>query len=503
MNRQRITIALAAVLTVAGCATTPKPQRAPAEDVKVASKEAPSQRGPLAQPQPSNRDSPRPVVHLAAHREAVPFAGGPVGFAGPITVEPLVGFATANNPQIGAARAKAQAMISRVPQARSLDDPMLLTTAFLEQIQTAAGPQQAVVSLQQKLPWFGKLNARGEIAFRDAQVAFAEMADVQLTVVEQVKVAFYDLYLIDQSLRVYEELEPKIRDVIVVARTRYETNAQQVGLESVLQAEIELHKLQITITQLQQAKLKAQARLAQALHLPSGQGIDIEPLLTTTVKPYDVDTLVAMIGHCHPQLAARRQALARDNWSVNLAQRDYFPDLTLGFNWYNIGARGLSPVANGRDAYSVVLGVNLPIYRAKRDAAAREAMFKTARSAAISTPRGTPCGPTWSNCTLPLSSTTACWRFSTPTSCAKPNRRSISPLKRTGLAASASSNSSTTTRRCCGFASTTITASPAASRPSPDSNAPSAASWPLGPSRRNCPKAKSRRRSCLTETPVD
>ncbi len=41
----------------------------------------------------------------------------------------------------------------------------------------------------------------------------------------------------------------------------------------------------------------------------------------------------------------------------------------------------MSPVATGEDAYSLAVGVNLPIYRKRLDAAVREARFKTARSA--------------------------------------------------------------------------------------------------------------------------
>lgn len=323
-----------------------------------------------------------PTVQPVAHQEELeaPPNAGPY-FSGPVPVEELVNYAVTNNPEIAAARAKADAALHRVPQVRSLDDPMLTTTAFLEDIQTAAGPQEAIVSLSQKFPWFGKLEARGEVAFHDAQAAFAQLADVELAVVEQVKLAYYDLYFIAQSLSIYKQLEANLEDVLAVTRTRYKTAAREVGLESVLQAEIALHKLQITMTVLEQSREKAKARLAKSLHLPSADDLDIQPQLIESSPPQQVDSLVAMLEYCHPQLEARRQAMIRDDWSVSLAHKDYYPDVNVGFNWHAIGEQGLSRVANGRDAYSLMVGVNLPIYQARRSAAMSEALLKANMSA--------------------------------------------------------------------------------------------------------------------------
>ncbi|HEX5472220.1 MAG TPA: TolC family protein [Lacipirellulaceae bacterium] len=299
---------------------------------------------------------------------------------GSVTVEQLVALARQDNPSIRAARLKASAMLQVVPQARSLDDPMLMMTFFPMPPQTASGPQEFMLGLQQKFPWFGKRNARGEIAYYDAQAAFSDLADIELGVIEQVKLAFYDLYFLDQSDRIYRELRPRIADLITIARQRYETNSAQVGLESVLQAQIRLRELDITLVKIDQGKAKAAARLAQAIHLPRGAGIDIQPRLDRSPQPRQVEILVEMLDVCHPRLRARREALTRDDWRIDLAQRDYFPDVTVGINWGAIGEHGLSPAANGDDDLSISLGMNLPIYMNKRRAEVREARLRAGQS---------------------------------------------------------------------------------------------------------------------------
>lgn len=368
-----------------GCSSMPAASKSPS--AAVANDDA--RRLPVVEKTTAATAATAPsAVQVAYHAESTIAGSADPGLlpgpdavmAGPVSVEELVALARANNPEIRAARYKASSMLARVPQARSFDDPMLSATTFLEQIQTAAGPQEAMLGLSQKFPWFGKRAARGEIACHDAQVAFAELTDVELGTVEQVKLAYYDLYFLDESDRVYRELKPRIDELITIARSRYETNSNQVGLESVLQAQIRSRELDITLVTIAQGKKKAVARLAKVIHLPRESTIDIQPQMDRTRPPRGVDVLVAMLDRCQPRLDARREAITRDQWGVDLAKRNYFPDVTVGFNWNAIGEHGLSAVANGQDAYSLAVGLNVPIYLAKRRAGLREARMKYGQS---------------------------------------------------------------------------------------------------------------------------
>ena len=82
---------------------------------------------------------------------------------------------------------------------RALDDPMSMTTTFLPPLQTAAGPQDVMMSLSQKLPWFGKRTLRGNVTYHETQATFATMDAAELSVVEQIKLAYYEFYCIDRA----------------------------------------------------------------------------------------------------------------------------------------------------------------------------------------------------------------------------------------------------------------------------------------------------------------
>jgi len=76
-----------------------------------------------------------------------------------------------------------------------------VTTVFLEEIQTASGPQEVALSLSQKFPWFGKRALRSQIAYHDAMATYSRVTSTELKVIEQVKRAYFDLYFIQAAVK--------------------------------------------------------------------------------------------------------------------------------------------------------------------------------------------------------------------------------------------------------------------------------------------------------------
>ena len=213
-------------------------------------------------------------------------------FDRPTPLADLVSYAVSNNPEIKVARYQAQSLQTRVPQARSLPDPTLMTTTFLQEIQTASGPQDVALSLAQKFPWFGKRSLRGLVAQRDAAAAYSRAAATELEVIEQVKRAYFDLYFVQKAVEETEHLQKPLEDVIAVAQSRYETSSSKVGLESVFQAQIELAKLKAELVRLEATRRHSEARLNRALHLPPSTSLRA----TATVRRNRLEELTGYNG---------------------------------------------------------------------------------------------------------------------------------------------------------------------------------------------------------------
>ena len=292
----------------------------------------------------------------------------------------LVELALFNNPEIQAARWRARSLQQKAPQARALDDPMLMAQPALVPTQTADGPMDFMLTVSQKFPWFGKRALRGEAAEWQADAAFARTAGVQLVVVEQVKLAYFELYFLDRAIAVNRELDKRLGQVIEVAKEKFGAAEKTVGLETVLQAQVEQAQLRTQLVQLEQARVQALARLAQALYLPPGTPLDVQPKLAPAALPPSAEPLVAMIDACHPELEALRDEQRRNEAAIALAERNYYPDVELGYNWQAMGSMGLSPIATGEDSHYLRISANLPIYWEKLNAGVREAQYQAAQT---------------------------------------------------------------------------------------------------------------------------
>ena len=290
---------------------------------------------------------------------------------GPHSVEEYIQFALAQNPDIHAARKRMESLAHKVPVAGSLQDPMLGMTTFPEQVQTAAGQQEFALAASQKLPWHGKLDARAGVAESNTDMARAQLAAVELATIAKVKRAYYELYFIQQATAVTEAERQLLAEIRDVANSRYKSG--RTSQQDVLRADLEIFSIENELIRLRQRLQSGRARLARVLHVsPQTRLLALDRLRHEQV-PRDLDWLQREAVTARPELHAQFAAIQRDRQAVDLARFDYFPDLTLGATWIDVANAGISPVANGRDAVLVSIGMNLPIYRQRLDSSVRSA----------------------------------------------------------------------------------------------------------------------------------
>ncbi len=125
--------------------------------------------------------------------------------SGPHSVEEYLQTGLRQNSEIQEVRLMVESLANRVPQAASLPDPVLGATAFPSPVQTAAGEQEFALSMNQKVPWRGKLATKAGIAEEEVNAARARLAAVELKVVEQIKNAYYQLYFVQQAISIVEK----------------------------------------------------------------------------------------------------------------------------------------------------------------------------------------------------------------------------------------------------------------------------------------------------------
>lgn len=298
---------------------------------------------------------------------------------GPHPVEEYVRFALGQNPKIHAARKRVESAALQVPVAGSLQDPMLNVTVLPQSIQTASGEQEMVMSASQKIPWMGKLDTKAAVAESQANVARASLAAMELATVAQVKRAYYNLYFIQQSIAVTEEEQRLLGEIRDVADTRYQ--AGTTSQQDVYRADLEISAVESELIRLRQQLASGRARLANVLHVAPQTQLMAVDRLAPEQAPRDLERLQRQAVAARPELHAQLAAIGRDREAVELARLDYKPDVTLGFSWIDVASSGISPVADGRDAFLLTAGVNLPIYKKRLDSSIRSAEAKAVATA--------------------------------------------------------------------------------------------------------------------------
>ncbi len=287
------------------------------------------------------------------------------------------------NPEIQAAEHAAAAAAQRIPQAVALDDPVL-TDSFQPlpdaSLQTAAGRAPNLVALSQRFPWFGKLRLRGQIAEQEAQIALTRLVQTQLKVTEQVRLAYAEVWFNQEAIAITEHSRELLEDLLQFADARY--RAGQTSQQDVLRAQVEVDRLDDRLIQLRRQLKQAQADLAALLHTSPEADLRAKEVGTESV-PEQLDALYQAAIRCRPELQEQLHAIIAAQRAQELARLQYFPDATLGVGWQAItdDSHAVSPVANGDDNVIFGIGINLPIWYDRLNAAVRESDYRLMQTA--------------------------------------------------------------------------------------------------------------------------
>lgn len=294
-----------------------------------------------------------------------------------LILDRLIEEALAQNPEIIAMRRNFDMMRARVPQAKALPEPMLSygytgNAVPLPPFDIQKGdPSSArVVSVTQEIPYPGKLAIKGKMANVAAESEWWNYEQVQWNVIAEVKDAYYDLYYLHKAIEVVTKNKELLEKFTKIAEASY---AVGKGIQQdVLKAQVEVSKLIDQLTVLEQRQQIAEARLNSLLfrepETPVGKPADI--------KPQDFSIGLVELHQLaltnYPALKAQRRRIDREQYGIELAKKEFYPDFTVGITYFN---RPGMP-----EMYGVNVGVKLPVYWGQKQ---RPAVAEATASAAV------------------------------------------------------------------------------------------------------------------------
>lgn len=269
--------------------------------------------------------------------------------------------ALSRNPKLARARREAEIMGFDIVQATSLPDPSLnFVPPTGDLTETAAGQVESSVGVSQRIPFPAKLWVRGEAASHGAAATYEAYRGELLQLVADTRSAYYMLYFADRSIELTTRSRDLLRSFREIATRKYETGA--VPQQDVLRAQVELATLEKDLVMLRQARGTAAARLNRLMSYPADGALPT----TQPIEPRRVQValaeLLARASERNPEIGAAKERVEKARAGVDLAELEYLPDLTVGYQYTEISGSGLSPVADGSDNWQLNLGVTLPIW---------------------------------------------------------------------------------------------------------------------------------------------
>ncbi len=288
---------------------------------------------------------------------ALLMGGGVLCSAGTLSLGPLITEAKEKNPEILAAKKSWESSLARVPQAKSLEDPKI--GIKFEKMKGGplkfdkAMPEDRMLSFSQFFPFFGKLPLKGKIAVVESQMAAAEYKDKELEVINEVKNAYYGLFMNHKETELNERSLKFLESISKIAEARYIVGKLQQ--EDLFKINLEIASLSNKVANLRQERSAKETRVNVLLSREPEGGLGAPELSEGAPFDNDIGRLYKLTLQNQPELLVFSYAIDKNKYAKSLAQKSYFPDL-----FGELVMRGITSGSIG--PWDIMLAFTVPIW---------------------------------------------------------------------------------------------------------------------------------------------
>ncbi len=277
-----------------------------------------------------------------------------------VKLDSLIEEVLENNPEIRAAQRRWEAFKEKVPQARSLPDPMLglgiisLPTNFSLRDEDMTMKE---ISISQMFPFYGKRRLMGEMAEKEAEAVLNEIQEKMNRIIKEVKSTYFELSYNYRSIEITQKNKEILENFIKIAETQY-----SVGMgvqQDVIKAHIEVSKMVDELLMLDQKKKALEAKLIALLNRPSDSSFGKPEEVNFKKIPLSIEELQKMAIDINPTLQGMRKMIEAKQKAHELAKKEYYPDLTFRVAY---GQRDNGPEMKRRDMLTGMVEINIPIF---------------------------------------------------------------------------------------------------------------------------------------------
>jgi outer membrane protein TolC len=280
------------------------------------------------------------------------------GHAGmPASLRELIQEAEQKNPQIAASFHAWQASRNVPKQVSALPETQLSVQQFsVGSPRPFAGYSNsdfAYIGLgaSQDIPYPGKRQLRAHVAEREADSLEAQTDSMRRTVVGNLKMVYFRLAYIQQTLGVLQRSDELLNQVQEATETRYRVG--QGNQQDVLKAQLQHTKILQEIAHHHQEEGLLQAQIKQVLGRPQESADIVAETLTLRTLPYTAAELLQRAREQNPDVHSKQASVRQQESRVELAHKNFRPDFNVQYTYEHTASQF-------RDYYMATFGIRLP-----------------------------------------------------------------------------------------------------------------------------------------------
>jgi outer membrane protein TolC len=343
--------------------------------------------------------------------------------------------AAQNNPELKAYFNQYLAALEKVPQVGALPDPELSIGFFIKPMERFMGNQQADIQLMQMFPWFGMLKTRKDEASQMARAQYEVFQDTKNRLFYQVKKTWYQLYRLEEEIRITKENLDILQQLERLALIRFQSaagtgtgafnmqepsnmnsgsltsstssmgamsggmysgtlgkssskggssmgaappmNEGRFGMSDVLRIRIQIKELESTLALLEDSRLPLKAEFNQLLNRSITEEVIIADSLSGSVIAWHRQALLDSITQNNPMLKMLDAEEGAYEAQKKMARLEGRPMLGAGVNYMPFRPRTENGMPmGGNDMVMPMIRLTIPIYHKKYNALQKEAELR-------------------------------------------------------------------------------------------------------------------------------
>ncbi len=284
---------------------------------------------------------------IGAAKSGAPSRLGALG----ATVESVLAVGRRLNPALRAAALDTSAAAAKAAGADALDDPTITDSySYYRDPNVFSGHS---IMVTQAFPLWGKRDLRREAALADLDAMRGREQAARDALDEQIKVAFAQYYVASQALAVTREVLAVTRGMRAAGEARYAVGTGDQT--AVIKALGEETAAEIEVARLEGDRAAAREMLNALLARPAG-AVLAEPSRLRRVPAANpaIAFLVERARSGSPALAASGAEVSAAETRATLAEKAWYPDLT-------VGAGPLVQTNNRPPGVAATVGLNIPL----------------------------------------------------------------------------------------------------------------------------------------------